>query len=238
MSPYGRPRVKSRGLFGPSASQHVPGTLGTSNGPSGIIGIKTNGPPDTPGQVDRTVTDLATKKDSSNSPRNCGGHNLAQGIIKEKVLESYKTFMTDMKEKGYNIEQISEERFLKLCTNPQTGHFDDKSVLETIGGLEYELSGSVTNLRRPENSKVDLDFVAQSTASGKTIFIDHKQMIDFQTLADTKGINVENFPSHESVAFNMGRDSVKQKKRFIGIDQGPTSMNDVVHLINFLGCNF
>ena len=117
--------------------------------------------------------------------------------------------MTDMKERGYNTEQISKERFLKLCTNPQTEHFDDKSVRETIGGLEYELSGSVTNLRRPENSKVDLDFVAQSTASGKTIFIDHKQMIDFQTLADTKGINVENFPSHESVAFNMGKDNVK-----------------------------
>ena len=60
---------------------------------------------------------------------------------------------------------------------------------------------------------MDLDFVAQSTNSGKTIFIDHKQMIDFQALADTKGINVKHFPSHESVAFNMGKDSVKHKKK-------------------------
>lgn len=120
-------------------------------------------------------------------------------MLREKVLESYKNFTINMKEKGSNTEQISEKRFLKLSTNPQTGHFDEKSLAETIGGLQYKLSGSIKNLRCPENSKVDLDFVAQSTNSGKTIFIDHKQMIDFQTLADTKGINVKHFPSHESI---------------------------------------
>lgn len=38
--------------------------------------------------------------------------------LKKKVLKSYESFMKDMKENGYNTntEQISQERFLKLCT--------------------------------------------------------------------------------------------------------------------------
>jgi hypothetical protein len=90
----------------------------------------------------------------------------------------------------------------------------------------------VNNLRRPENPKVDLDFVAERAGSGETIFIDHKGMIDFGSLSD-KGIDISGFPSHESVAFNMGKDSVNQKEKFIGMDQGPASMAKVVHLYNF-----
>ena len=31
----------------------------------------------------------------------------------------------------------------------------------------------------------------------------------------------------------MGKDSVEQKGRFVGVYQGPTSRSDVVHLYNF-----
>jgi len=71
-----------------------------------------------------------------------------------------------------------------------------------------------------------------SSSSGETIFIDHKGMIDFGSLSD-KGIDISGFPSHESVAFNMGKDSVDQKGKFIDMDQGPTSIEEVVHLYNF-----
>ena len=57
-------------------------------------------------------------------------------------------------------------------------------------------------------------------------------MIDLGSLSD-KGIDISGFPSHESVAFNMGKDSVEQKGRFVGVDQGPTSRSDVAHLYNF-----
>ena len=90
----------------------------------------------------------------------------------------------------------------------------------------------VDNLRRPDNPTVDLDFVAERVGSGETIFIDHKGMIDFGSLSD-KEIDISGFPSHESVAFNMGKDSVDQKGKFIDMDQGPTSIKEVVHLYNF-----
>lgn len=90
----------------------------------------------------------------------------------------------------------------------------------------------VDNLRRPDNPKVDLDFVAERVGSGETIFIDYKGLIDFKSLSD-KGINISGFPSHESIAFNMGKDSVNRKGKFIDMDQGPTSIEEVVHLYNF-----
>ena len=57
-------------------------------------------------------------------------------------------------------------------------------------------------------------------------------MSDFGSLSD-KGIDISGFPSHQSVGFNMGKDSVDQKRKFIGINQGSASMGKVVHLYNF-----
>jgi hypothetical protein len=161
------------------------------------------------------------KKDKKNSRQ----------VSRKRVIEAYQNFMSKMKKKGYEIN-ISEHRFLELCTNPQTGQFDEKSIFETTGGLELEANGMVNNLRRPDNTKVDLDFMAERVDSGETIFIDHKGMIDFGSLSD-KGIDISGFPSHETVAFNMGKDSVAQKGKFIGMDQGPASIGEVVHLYNF-----
>lgn len=152
-------------------------------------------------------------------------------VSKKRVIEAHQDFMSKMNKKGYEVN-IPEDRFLELSTNPQTGKFDEKSIFEAEGGLELEANGRVKNLRRPGNSKVDLDFVAERVGSGETIFIDHKGMIDFGSLSE-KGIDISGFPSHESVAFNMGKDSVTQKGTFIGMDQGPAPLEEVVHLYNF-----
>lgn len=139
--------------------------------------------------------------------------------------------MAKLKKENYSVN-FSEERFLELAKNPQTGKFDEKSIFETTGGLKLEAKGVIRNLRGPENRKVDLDFMAERVGSGKTIFVDHKGMIDFGSLLD-KGIDISGFPSHETVVFRMGRDSVEQKQDFIGLDKGPASMEEVVHLYDF-----
>lgn len=152
-------------------------------------------------------------------------------VSEERVIEAYQNFISEMNDKGYQ-GNISEDRFLELSTNPQTGGFDEKSIFEAEGGLQGEVEGLYSNLRRTNNPKVDLDFEATSVQTGQTIFVDHKGMIDFGSLAD-KGIDTSGFPTHESVAFNMGKDSVDQKERFIGLDKGPKSRDDVLHLYNF-----
>lgn len=55
---------------------------------------------------------------------------------------------------------------------------------------------------------------------------------------DIKLINFNLFSSSEnkpiiSNPVTMGKDSVYQKRRFLGLDQGPSSMTDVEHLYNF-----
>ena len=143
-------------------------------------------------------------------------------VSEERVIEAYQNFISE--NKGYQ-GNISEDRFLELSTNPQTGVFDEKSIFEAEGDL-------YSNLRRTNNPKVDLDFEATSVQTGQTIFVDHKGMIDFASLAE-KGIDTSGYPTHESVAFNMGKASVAQKERFIGLDKGPKSRDDVLHLYNF-----
>jgi hypothetical protein len=208
--------------------------------PPRIVGSRLNGGPggNGGGEDDSNPNNLRFNSKSSDQCQNPNYLNQkqkkkknSQRLSKKKVIQAYQDFISKMNKKGSEVN-ISKDRFLELSTNPQTGEFDEKSISETEGGLELEAKGMVNNLLRPENPKVDLDFVAERAGSGETIFIDHKEMIDFGSLSD-KGIDISGFPSHESVAFNMGKDSVEQKGKFIGIDQGPASIAEVVHLYNF-----
>jgi hypothetical protein len=162
-------------------------------------------------------SDQCQNPDHFNQGQKKKNKNNSHQVSKKRVTETYQDFMSKMNKKGYEVD-ISEDRFLELSTNPQTGKFDEKSIFETAGGLKLEANGMVNNLRRPDNPKVKLDFVAERVGSGEAIFIDHKGMIDFGSLSD-KGIHILGLPSHESVAFNMGKASIKQKGNFIGMDQ-------------------
>ena len=199
---------------------------GSNSAPSSGTGnldgnCPSNPTPRFPHQLSSNYQNQNNKKKKKNSTQ----------VSEERVIEAYQNFISEMNDKGYQAN-ISEDRFLELSTNPQTGVFDEKSIFEAEGGLQGEVEGLYSNLRRTNNSKVDLDFEATSVQTGQTIFVDHKGMIDFASLAD-KGIDTSGFPTHESVAFNMGKDSVDQKERFIGLNKGPESRDDVLHLYNF-----
>lgn len=142
--------------------------------------------------------------------------------------------MVRMQNKGYGDVEVSEKRFLELSTNPQTGNYDYKSIIEAEGALEGEAQGFYSNVRRlDDNSKVDLDFQAEDINTGKTFFLDHKRMIDFGKLEE-QGKDISGFPSPATVAYNMGKKSVKQKDFFLGIEEdGPQERSDVRHIYNF-----
>jgi hypothetical protein len=110
----------------------------------------------------------------------------SQQVSEKRVIERYQNFISQMS------DNISEDRFLELSR----GEFDEKSIFKAEGGLEAEAKGFLKNLRRPENPDVDLDFQAELVDSGKTIFVDHKGMIDFGSLSD-KWVDISDFPSHE-----------------------------------------
>jgi hypothetical protein len=145
------------------------------------------------------------------------------------MKKEYGNFIQEISEKGYELE-CSQERFNELSTNPQTGSFDEKSLIEAKGGLQGEAQGMYTNIRRPSNKAVDLDFEIDSS-KGYT-HVDYKTPIDFQYLADKKGIDVSNFPSLETVAYNMGKKITPQKEQFCGLLDGPKSPENVLHVVN------
>ena len=215
--------VKKQGLYG--------GATGSNGSGSGSPGPGDDSNPNNPRFNTKSSDQCQNPNYFSQAQKQKKRKKNSRQVNKKRVIEAYQDFMSKMKKKGYEVN-ISEDRFLELSTNPQTGQYDEKSIFETEGGLELEAKGMVNNLRRLDNPKVNLDFVAERIGSGETIFIDHKGMIDFGSLSD-KGIDVSGFPSHESVAFKMGKDSIDQKREFIGMDQGPASMEEVVHLYNF-----
>ena len=145
------------------------------------------------------------------------------------MKKEYRNFMQEISKKGYELE-CSQERFNELSTNPQTGSIDEKSLIEAKGGLQGEAEGMYTNIRRSSNKAVDLDFEIDSS-KGYT-HVDYKTPIDFQDLADNKGIDISNFPSLETVAYNMGKKIPSQKEEFCGLTGSPKSPENVLHVVN------
>lgn len=145
------------------------------------------------------------------------------------MKKEYENFMQEISEKGYELE-CSQERFNELSTNPKTDSPDEKSLIEAKGGLQGEAQGMYTNIRRPSNKAVDLDFEINSL-KGYT-HVDFKTPIDFQELADKKKIDVSNFPNLETVGYNMGKKIPPQKKQFCGLPNGPKSPENVLHVVN------
>lgn len=128
------------------------------------------------------------------------------------MKKQYENFMQEISEKGYELE-CSQERFNKLSTNPQTDSIDEKLLIEAKRGLQGEAQGMYKNIRRPSNKAVDLDFEMDSS-KGYT-HVDYKTPIDFQDLADKKKIDVSNFPSLQTVAYNMVKKNSYSKRRVL-----------------------
>jgi len=102
-------------------------------------------------------------------------------IPKFNMRKELDDFLDDMARKNIEVE-CDQRRFNDLCVNQDTGVIDEKSIIEAKGALQGEGEGFYKNLSRPTNPDVKLDFQA-TNINGDEIFIDHKQMIDFNDLA-------------------------------------------------------
>ena len=204
--PIGRPRMRGRGI--------------TVDPPQNIQGL--GNIPEAPKVRSFREVDTGLNARRGNRGDQCPAPEF-------DMKKQYENFMQEMSEKGYELE-CSQERFNELSTNPQTGSPDEKSLIEAKGGLQGEAEGMYTNIRRPSNKAVDLDFEIDSS-KGYT-YVDYKTPIDFQDLVDKKGIDISNFPSLETVAYNMGKKIPPQKEEFCGLPGGPKSPDNVLHVVN------
>lgn len=120
--------------------------------------------------------------------------------------------MQEMSEKGQKLE-CSQKIFNELSTNSQTNIIDEKSWINAKRGLQGQAQGMYKNIRRPSNKSVDLDCDIDS--SKDYTHVNYKTLIDFQDSTENKGIDLSNFPSLETIIYNMGKTISTQKNSFV-----------------------
>lgn len=145
--------------------------------------------------------------------------------------KEYQDFMDAMSEKGIEVE-CNQARFEELCVNRETGDIDEKSIFEAKGGLQGEGLNLYKDLERINDPKIRADFKAKDAKTGKHILVEMKGQIDFKSLEE-QGKDISYFPSHEQVAYNIGKSIPEQKKNYVGQPNGVESTEEVLHVVNF-----
>lgn len=125
-------------------------------------------------------------------------------------------------------------RIFRECSiNPQTGKQDHKSVLETRAVLQAKRKGLLTDVSRPKNPKVDLDFEVKGLGRYENItHIDVKTPASLQALQE-QGIKPSGPKTYSKMGKLMGGKLIKQKARFCGLKGGPEGPENVLHIIDF-----
>lgn len=117
----------TNGIVAPNLGYNLAPSSGTGN----LDGdCRSNPTPRFPHQLSSNYQNKNNKKKKKNSTQ----------VSEERVIETYQNFISEMNDKGYQ-GNISEDRFLELSTNPQTGVFGEKSIFEVEGGLQGEVEG-------------------------------------------------------------------------------------------------
>lgn len=136
-----------------------------------------------------------------------------------------------MEEKNIEID-CDQERFNRLCINPQIEKRNGKSLYETRSGLQGENQGLYKDLQINENGDVILDFEANEISTGRRIYINSKSSKDFGTMTKEKRIDTSYFSSYDFVYYNIGKEIPPQKTRFIKRENGPQLLEKVLYFVN------
>lgn len=135
--------------------------------------------------------------------------------------------------KSEYLETQNERIFRECSINPQTGKQDHKSVLETRAVLQAKRKGLLTDVSRPKNPKVDLDFEVKGLGRYENItHVDVKTPASLQALQE-QGIKPSGPKTYSKMGKLMGGKLVKQKARFCGLEGGPEGPENVLHIIDF-----
>ena len=134
--------------------------------------------------------------------------------------------------KSEYIETENERIFRECSINPQTGQQDNKSVLEARAVLQAKRQGLVTDVSRPNNPKVDLDFEVKGLGRYENItHVDVKTPVSLQALR-AQGIKPSGPKSYPKMGRVMGTKLIEQKARFCGLDGGPELPENVLHIVD------
>jgi hypothetical protein len=177
------------------------------------------------------------KKFGPGGPRRCLKHDAKRNpsldtmanLLSPEYLKYQNNEVPPFLRKRFNTNKCSYERFVELARDPRysTPTFTRVSIEEALIALQAEMEGLIINPRRPDSTiarKMDLDFLIDGP-NGFT-HLDTKQPVGTETLK-IQGQS----ETIEGMGNKIGKRLVQQKKTFVGVEGGPKSPENVLHLI-------
>jgi hypothetical protein len=131
------------------------------------------------------------------------------------------------------FEETENERIFRECSiDPQRKIQTEQAIDETKAILTLKKHGVVTNISRPKNPAVNLDFEVTGLGDYEGVtHVDIKTPISFEDL-ESQGKAVSGPNTYSEVGRSMGKKLLKQKSRFCGLQDGPANRDQVLHVID------
>jgi hypothetical protein len=150
--------------------------------------------------------------------------------LSEEYKDYQKKFNSPPPSKRFDTNQCSEERFKKLARDPNAkGYkFDRITVEEARAVVQAEIEGLVVNaarLDKPYAKSVDLDYKIDGPYP--YTHVDIKHPVGSEILRkQNRTIDLE------TMARNMAKKIDRQKRTFCGLEEGPESPENVLHIVD------
>ena len=132
--------------------------------------------------------------------------------------------------KRFDTTNYDPVRFQLLSQDPNAKRkvYHKKTVDETRSAIQAEIEGVIKDAQRipkPYCHRVDLDFVI----SGPFPYTH----LDFKHPVGSAILKKQNSPfTLEEMAYNMGESILKQKERFCGLEHGPETRDNTLHIVD------
>jgi hypothetical protein len=169
-----------------------------------------------------------------NGNQNPGRSSSSMETMSKRLSQEYKEYQQKFNSpplsQRFDTKQYDQERFKELAKDPKANKevFHKTTVDEARTAIHAEIEGLVDNAQRIEQpicKSVDLDFKVDGPAPYR--YMDAKHPVGSEILrkqGQTIDIN--------TMAYRMGNEIMDQKERFCGLEQGPESSENILHIVD------
>ena len=156
--------------------------------------------------------------------------NTMANLLSPEYSEFQNKYYPQSSPKRFNTNQCSAKKFKELARDSRANgvKYDRVSIDEARAVVQAEFQNVViepTRANKLEARRVDLDYKVKGP--DPLTHVDIKQPVGSETLGK-QGQTI----SLEDMAYQMGKKIVKQKHRFVGLENGPVSPQNVGHIVD------
>lgn len=150
--------------------------------------------------------------------------------LSQEYKDYQQKFNSPTLSKRFDTLKFSKVRFEQLARDPnaRTKVYHKKTVDEARSALQAEIMGIIEDVERipqPYCKSVDLDFRISGPAPYSHLDMKHP--------VGSLILKKQNSPyTLQESSLNLGKSIIKQKKRFCGLEQGPISSRNVLHIVD------